>query len=99
MYQNAGHAYCFYDVPLLFEKNMAEQFDLTVLIYAPLHIQLKRLMQRNHLNHAEALSRLKSQLPICDKLKNSNYCIDNSTTRTDLEIQVKSLHLKLSQSI
>lgn len=99
MYQNAGHLYCIYDVPLLFEKKMAEQFDATILVYAPLHIQLNRLMKRNNLNNTEALSRLKSQLPACEKIKNSKFCIDNSTTHSDLEIQVKSLHSKLIQSI
>lgn len=80
---------CFYDVPLLFEKNLAQQFDKTVVVYAPLLQQIERLMFRNQLTHNQALDRIHAQMPLADKVSKADYCLDNSTDLADLEIQVQ----------
>jgi len=90
-YEQQGFKLCFYDVPLLFEKNLQAQFAKTVLVYAPVGIQIDRLMRRNHLTHSEAIARLKSQITLREKVKKADYCLDNSTNIYDLEIQVKNL--------
>ena len=90
-YSKQGHALCFYDVPLLFEKNLQNQFDKTILIYTPVGLQIRRLMERNHLSHAEAMTRLKSQISLREKVKLADYCLDNSTHIYDLELQVEHL--------
>jgi len=90
-YRTKGHALCFYDVPLLFEKKLQDQFDKTILIYAPIGLQIRRLMERNHLSHAEAMMRLKSQIPLREKVKLADFCLDNSTHIHDLELQVEHL--------
>lgn len=36
-----------YDIPLLFERQLQSFFDLTVLIYAPRNMQIKRVQQRD----------------------------------------------------
>lgn len=90
-YQNQKQKICFYDVPLLFEKNLVDQFDKIVLVYAPLSIQISRIMQRDGLDHHQTLARIKNQWPMSAKIKRSDYCLDNSTTNEDLNIQIVNL--------
>lgn len=89
-YDIKGYQNCVYSVPLLFEKNLEKQFDTIVTVWCDPQIQLERLMKRNELSSEEALLRIKAQLPFWKKIKNSDFCIDNSTNLQDLEVQVKS---------
>lgn len=90
-YEKSGAEICFYDVPLLFEKNMQEQFDHIVLVWCSPHIQLQRLMLRNQLSEVEAKLRMGHQLPMAVKIKQSHFCLDNSSDVEDLNAQVKKL--------
>ena len=90
-YKNKNHKMCFYDVPLLFEKNMETQFDAVILVYVQPQIQLQRLITRNHLTFSEAEIRIKNQSPMPEKIKKSHFCLDNSTDVSDLEHQVDTL--------
>ncbi len=73
------------DIPLLLEVGMQECFDLILLVYAPPEVQIRRLMKRNNLSREEALSRLKSQMPIDEKLKFADLIIRNDGTMKELE--------------
>jgi dephospho-CoA kinase len=97
-YQQQGQALCFYDVPLLFEKKLEAQFDLIVLVYAPLTTQVERIMLRNNLTHTEALARIHAQMPIQEKVGRVKYCLDNSTNQEDLNLQVLNLVKTLSHN-
>lgn len=82
---------CFYDVPLLFEKNLMPDFHTTVLVWCNNQTQLERLMKRNRLTVEEAYIRIKNQLPMIDKVKMAEHCVDNSGETSDLEKQLKRL--------
>jgi dephospho-CoA kinase len=73
------------DIPLLLEVGMQECFDLILLVYAPPEVQIRRLMKRNNLSREEALSRLKSQMPIDEKPKFADLIIRNDGTMRELE--------------
>ena len=90
-YKIKNHKMCFYDVPLLFEKNMKSHFDAVILVYAQPQMQLQRLIARNKLSLTEAENRIKNQSPMPDKIKKSQFCLDNSTDVSDLEYQVDTL--------
>ena len=90
-FHESGEALCFYDVPLLFEKKLAAQFDQIVMVYAPLTTQVERIMLRNNLTHTQALARINAQLPMSEKLSRANFCLDNSTNLEDLNLQVVNL--------
>ncbi len=94
-YQEQGIQLCFYDVPLLFEKNLAAQFDTTVLVWCNPVLQLTRLMQRSSLSEAEAKLRMSNQLSMIDKVKLAHHCLDNSGEISDMEKQIKKLLIKL----
>ena len=96
-YEKNGAQICFYDVPLLFEKNMQDQFDQIVLVWCSPNTQLERLIQRNQLSPSEALLRINNQLPMALKLKQADHCLDNSSDVDDLAAQIKKLMPRLMQ--
>lgn len=97
-YENLKHPICFYNVPLLFENKLKDQFDSTVVIWCDSETQLKRLQIRNQLSLEEAQLRINSQLALSIKASQSKFCIDNSTDLNDLKIQVVNLFKTLTNS-
>ncbi|MFZ3230538.1 MAG: dephospho-CoA kinase [Pseudobdellovibrio sp.] len=90
-FENSGHKICFYDVPLLFENKSSNKFFATVLIWCDADTQLARLKARNSFTVEQAYSRIKAQLPLSEKLPQATFCIDNSTTESSLQRQIKHL--------
>ena len=68
------------DIPLLFEAGMHTDLSDVIVVYAPQHIQIKRLMQRDQISESDALARIRSQMPIAAKKKLATIVIDNSGT-------------------
>ncbi len=91
LHQESGQHICFYDVPLLFEKNLQQQFDFTILVWCDLETQKARLKARNNLTDQQIDERLRAQMPLSEKLPLANFCLDNSTTLHNLDLQVKNL--------
>jgi dephospho-CoA kinase len=89
--EQAGHALAFYDVPLLFEKNMQSEFDAVLLVYAPPEDQRRRLQERDNLSDAEIELRMKAQIPIDEKVKMAQYVILNNGSVADLKLNVQSI--------
>ncbi len=79
------------DIPLLFEGNTQGGADLTVLIYAPLDLQLARLQKRNGFAEEEARRRIAAQLPMEEKLRLADVIVHN----TGAEVEVPGLATKL----
>ncbi len=79
------HAVVLSDVPLLYEENLQHYFDLTLLILIPPEEQIRRLMARSRLSHEEAEKRLKSQIPIGEKIRLADIIIDNRGTVVETE--------------
>ncbi|BAT71780.1 dephospho-CoA kinase [Thermosulfidibacter takaii ABI70S6] len=75
------------EIPLLFEKNLTNRVDYTVVVYTPEDLQIKRLMERDELSREEALARLKSQIPIDQKTKMADFVIDNSKSLEETKQQ------------
>jgi dephospho-CoA kinase len=65
------------DIPLLFESKLTGLVEKIILVYVDEKTQLERLMKRNGFSEAEALSRIKSQMPLNDKVKLADAVIDN----------------------
>lgn len=74
----------FYDVPLLFEKKLEDQFDDIVYVYCDEKKRLERLCQRDRISIDEALLKISHQMPQIDKIKKSSFCIDNSGSEQSL---------------
>ena len=82
------HAVVLADVPLLFEGNMQHLFDLSMLVLIKPEEQIRRLMARNGVSKEEAGKRLKSQMPISEKIVLADIVIDNKGSFSETEIRV-----------
>ncbi len=72
------------DIPLFFESGEYE-CEVSVVVYTPKDIQLKRLMKRDNISEEEAIKRIKSQIDIDEKKKKADWVIDNSSDLKQLE--------------
>lgn len=67
----------FFEVPLLFEKNLGSYFDMNLLIAVDLEKQKERLQKRG-LSVENILSRMQFQTPQAEKIKVADYVIWNN---------------------
>lgn len=70
--------YVILDAPLLFEENFDKKMDITITVYVEKDTQLKRLMKRDNLTEKEALTRVESQMDMREKVRKSDYVVNNS---------------------
>ena len=91
------HAIVLSDIPLLFEGNMQRLFDLTILVLILPEKQISRLMTRNGISKEEAGKRLKSQMPISEKIELADIIIDNKGNITETEKRVGQVWQELLQ--
>ncbi len=89
--EEKGVERAFYDVPLLFEKNIEKQFDDIVLVICSVDLQKQRMRERNQWSEKDIEARLKAQMPIEEKRKLANHVIENNGSLEDLKVQVKAL--------
>lgn len=89
--EERGVERAFYDVPLLFEKNIEKQFNDIVLVVCSLDLQKQRMRERNQWSEEDIELRLKAQMPIEEKRKLANHVIKNNGSLEDLKVQVQKL--------
>ena len=80
------------DVPLLFETGLDRLADETVCVSAPLPVQLKRLMTRNGLTEEQAMRRIQSQMPLCEKEKLADRTISTDCPLEELRARMDRLY-------
>jgi dephospho-CoA kinase len=85
------------DVPLLFEKKMADEFHRIVLVDAPRPLRLERLVRERALDETEALDMIAAQMPAELKRARADYVVDNTGTLTDLETKVAQVWTELER--
>lgn len=86
-----GEEVAFYDVPLLFEKNLETEFDYVVVVSTTPELQRMRLKERDNLTDSEIEARIKNQVPLVEKEKKGDFVIMNTGTIEDLKIQLQKL--------
>jgi dephospho-CoA kinase len=89
------HAIIVYDVPLLFEAGVDKRVDRIVVVAADRETQIARLQRRNHLTRAEAIRRIRSQMPLAQKLKQAHYVIDGTLPLSQLKRALKDVYAVL----
>lgn len=67
-----------YEVPLLVESGLQDALRPVVVVAAPEDVQVRRTMERDGLDEAAARARVRSQLPLEDKLRVADYVIENA---------------------
>jgi len=78
------------EIPLLFEKNLAAEFDAVVCVSSSEPVRFLRL-ERRGLSPAAAQARMDSQDPLAEKVKKSDYVLFNDGDLDFLDAQVAAL--------
>lgn len=86
-----GDSVVVYDVPLLFERQMENAFDVVVLVDAPEPVRRERLMARQSLDSHEAERMIASQLPSREKRERADFIVDNDGDLASLDARVAQL--------
>jgi len=73
------------DIPLLFERHLADRFDAIVLVDAPRPIRLERLVRDRGLPETEAMAMIAAQMPAALKRARADIVIDNGGPLPTLE--------------
>lgn len=96
---NQDQAIVISDIPLLFEVNAQDKFDLIVLVYASVEQQMERLRKRNGCDIEEARRRIGSQLAIDSKLPRADIVIDNSSSLEETMRRVNEVWKELKSRV
>lgn len=80
---------------ILFESGFNAMFDKVITVYTPLEIRIKRIISRNNTSYDNAKQRIESQMPDEEKVKLSDFVIDNSGNISLLQ-QIESVLTKLN---
>ncbi len=86
------------EIPLLYERGYEDRFDRTITVHTKEDIALDRL-EKEGIDRKDALLRLKSQIPVKDKVKRSDFIIDNNGTIENTMAQVEMIYRKLSEEV
>ena len=79
------------DIPLLFEAKLQKLVDKTVVVYCTRAEQMNRLCRRTGLSRAEALARIRSQMPLRRKRQMADRVIMNTGDRAFLIRQIRKI--------
>ncbi len=82
-------------VPLLFEANMADEYDEIWTVFTSEEVLKQRLGERDKLDAIEIQRRLEAQLPQSEKCNRADQVIDNSQSEAETARQVNLLLEKL----
>jgi dephospho-CoA kinase len=85
-------------IPLLFERNLVDEFDAIVLVDAPRPVRLERLVTTRGLEETEAMNMIAAQMPAELKQARADYCIENNGSLDDLERDVDALWSSLQRN-
>ena len=89
--QNNPKAVVIYDVPLLFEAGIDKRVDTTIVVTADRETQITRLKKRNGLSRADAIRRIKSQMPLSKKVRSADYVINGTLPLSQLRKHIAQL--------
>ena len=85
-------------IPLLFERNLVDEFDAIVLVDAPRPLRLERLVATRGLEETDAMNMIAAQMPAELKRARADYVIENNGSLEDLERDVEALWSSLQRS-
>jgi dephospho-CoA kinase len=85
------HALIIKDIPLLFELTRPIFVDKVVVVSASEQTQLRRLAEKG-MSWEDAQSRIKSQLPLKEKIKSANFVINNDGPLEETKKQVEEIY-------
>ena len=83
--RRAGDSLVVAEIPLLFEKGLERDYDVTVLVDAPEQVRLDRVVQQRGIDVDEARRIMAAQMDPAKKRARADYVIDNAGSPEELE--------------
>ncbi len=83
------------EAALTIEAGFAGFFDKVIVVYCQPEIQIRRLMDRDRIGRAEALKKIRTQMPAEDKRRFADYVIDSSGTIGETIAQSEDVYKNL----
>ena len=83
------------DAALLIESGNYKNMDRIVIVQCTEELQIRRVMECSKKPHADVENRLKSQMPLKEKLKYADYILYNESNRDQLKSRVCRLYSEL----
>jgi len=84
-------------IPLLFERNLVEEFDVIIVVDAPRPLRLERLVATRGLEETDAMNMIAAQMPAELKRARADFVIENTGSIDDLERDVDALWSSLQR--
>lgn len=85
----------FFDIPLLFEMKLEYLFTTIICVYVTKEIQIERIMKRDNRDITQIENIIASQMPVEEKIKNSDYAIFNLSfeeTKKEIDYILKRIN-------
>ena len=86
-----------YDVPLLSEARGKAEFDVVVVVSAPEEVRIERMVSLRGMTHAEAESRIRSQVPEADRRALADILIESGGSLDETLAQADAVWDQLAQ--
>jgi dephospho-CoA kinase len=86
-----GAAVVVAEIPLLFEADLAGDFDAVVLVVAPREERIRRLVEERGIAEDEAERMVSAQMPQAEKVQRTDYLLENRGSLEDLTIRALAL--------
>lgn len=83
------------DAALIFESDLLEDFDKTILIYTNKEIRIARAIARGNLSREQILERMNLQMDEEEKRELADIIIENNGRKEDLRNKITELYKKL----
>lgn len=87
------------DSALLIESENYKNVDKVILVKCTVDLQIRRVMERNGKSQEDVKNCLKTQMPLEEKVKYTDYILNNEGTREELKSEVFSLYKKLQSLV
>ena len=91
-------AYAIQENAILFESNSTDKFDIIITVIAPIKDKIDRVMKRDLVTKEEVLARMYNQISDKEKIKKSNFVIENQDINLTKN-EVSKIHKLILKSI
>lgn len=87
------------EAALLLNYGKPEQLDYIVVVVAPEHLRIKRVVQRDNISSEQVKNRISRQMPQDEMIKFADYVLENDQDEKTLITKAKALFNELVQKV
>ena len=87
-----------FEVPLLFEKKLQNNFDLVILLKCQKYLQIKRVLKRENMNREKFENINKKFIPERKKIIQSDYVINSGIGKNYTMVKIKEIIKKYARN-